>query len=62
MRPNLIFPLDRSVDLRGLQFKIIDYGHAVIIKGEGKDQEKIQKAKRLKIPDVPAYSLEIPYR
>jgi hypothetical protein len=52
----------KTVDLRGLQFKIIDYGHAVIIKGEGKDQEKIQKAKRLKIPDVPAYSLEIPYR
>ncbi|GAQ86947.1 Protein kinase-like superfamily protein [Klebsormidium nitens] len=52
----------KTVDLRGLQFKIIDYGHAVIVKGEGKDEEKLRKARRLKVPDVPAYSLEIPYR
>lgn len=50
------------MDLRGLQFKIIDYGHAVIVKGEGKDEDKLRKARRLKVPDVPAYSLEIPYR
>jgi hypothetical protein len=51
-----------SVDLRGLHFKIIDYGHASINKEQAIDAEKARKAKDFKSPAIPSVSTEQIYR
>jgi hypothetical protein len=54
--------LSCSVDLRGLHFKIIDYGHSSINKEQAVDTEKARKAKDFKSPAIPAVSTEQIYR
>ncbi|GAQ86944.1 Protein kinase-like superfamily protein [Klebsormidium nitens] len=51
-----------SVDLRGLHFKIIDYGHAAIDKQASQDYEKLRKAGKYETPAPPAISPENLYR
>ncbi|GAQ86945.1 Protein kinase-like superfamily protein [Klebsormidium nitens] len=50
------------VDLRGLHFKIIDYGHAVAEHEKATDHDKRHKAQRFHMPKIPTFSLEKVYR
>jgi len=50
------------VDLRGLHFKIIDYGHAVANYDQATDHVTKHRAKKRGMPKIPFFSLEKIYR
>lgn len=52
----------RRLDLRGLHFKVIDYGHSFTNKTDAVDHETRHKASQVEEPKVPCYSAEHFYR
>ncbi|GAQ89324.1 Protein kinase-like superfamily protein [Klebsormidium nitens] len=54
--------LGKKLNLRGLHFKLIDYGHSYTNKNDAIDHQTWRKASQVKEPKVPCYSTEHFYR